>query len=145
MFFHKVNTFSVPTCLSVSIPSMNSFEIWMVPNTFVKGRSLPKGLLIPMEAQYKWKCWKVQGRLIEITLRPSCEQFRAGPQVTRDIPGWSRSPRETAGKDDVIVQAKQSQFRVGPSAGQRRDRHTPYNSVNVKGLQFFLYTLMGTA
>lgn len=46
-------------------------------------------------------------RLSEVALLPLCERFGAGPQVTRGIPGWSKSPRETDKGDETASQAEQ--------------------------------------
>lgn len=67
-----------------------------------KGKSFPKDLLILVEEP-------------EVILQLLCEQSRAEPQVTRGIPGWSKSPRET-GKGD---EPSRAEVRAGPSAGQR--------------------------
>ena len=80
---------------------------WFQTHWF-KGKSFPKDLLILVEEPEST-------RLTEVMLHLLCEQSRAEPQVTRGIPGWSKSPRET-GKGD---EPSRAEVRAGPSAGQR--------------------------
>lgn len=47
----------------IFLPYSNSSEIWLVPNTFVQGKSFPQGHLNPLKVYYKWKCLKTPGNL----------------------------------------------------------------------------------